>query len=212
MKFQLITFLLLILINACKPEVKTFNRKKCTTETDPYQRYSDSMNLVCPTYWVTGMIEDKDRQRQIIDAQYGFRFRIKSGCLVNDSILEFVERHNLKTDSIMKSRYGTNWIERFESSVDSLFAIDSVCIQLVDDSKFYKSFLRKYNQYDKANDFYPKIGLSSYQTNDKNIKLVVAEGYGLINDRVQRVSYYRATVNYPMKKIISVDSTVTSYW
>lgn len=129
MKYLPLVFLLsLWLINSCKNDSTSSRNdvRKCDTETDGRQTYTDSMNLLYPKYMVAGMYQEKDMQRQQIDAQYGFRFSIEAGCVVSDSLVKAIEVNNQKTDSILSKRHGKNWYKRFEKSVDSLYHLDTL--------------------------------------------------------------------------------------
>jgi hypothetical protein len=87
--------------------------------------------MLRPSLWVYGMIQEKDRQRQIVDDWYKFDFRIIAGCIVSDSLRKVTDEHNRKTDSILTVRIGKDWRDKFEHTVDSLYSGDSLAIETV---------------------------------------------------------------------------------
>ena len=57
----------------------------------------------------------------VIAAQYGFKFRTVSGCLVSDSLKDSVAIENRFTEDTLAQKYGKAWRFRFYADVDSLY-------------------------------------------------------------------------------------------
>jgi uncharacterized lipoprotein NlpE involved in copper resistance len=116
----LCVFISLLLISGCN------NRSQSIDSDQKKLSKADSLEILFPSLWVYGLPDEKDNIRQQIDELYKFRFLIKAGCSVPDSLPITAEIHNKITDSILSIRIGKNWRDRFEASVDSAFSIDSV--------------------------------------------------------------------------------------
>ena|ERR1051325_6194635 len=203
-------------LTACNNSVnkKTDN----STPTDSTEKkkkmmsVQDSIEYLYPSLWVYGgPPEQKDYQRQILDRWYDFRFTIKSSlCTVAPD--KDTEAHNKKTDSVMTARLGKDWYKRFEKSVDSLYAIDSLAIAIAQADSYIHNFDTTTEKHNDKYNYYPNLRYTSHATNDDNIKIVTIEGYGVAYRQVGDLSYLRATVDLKKKKVINIDKTAFSLW
>jgi hypothetical protein len=172
----------------------------------------DSMEILYPSLWVYGGPPDpKDHQRQIVDEWYHFRFKIKSS-RCTDSPEEGTDKHNKFTDSIMTARLGKDWYQKFEKTVDSLFAVDSMAVAIALADKFILNFDTTTERHNDKYDFYPNLRYTAHATADNNLKVVTVEGYGVVYNAVGSLNYLRATVDMKRKKVISIDKTAYSSW
>lgn len=167
----------------------------------PQNEMDSLMDIKFPRYEVYGLHQERDRQRTFIDHQYGFRYQIVGGCTVDERTRIEAETQNQKTDKIMTSRYGKDWMEKFEHSVDSMYAIDSIAIHIATTMPNYKKL--------DADTSLFNFKHIVFSTPIENVKLVEIRG-DKKNDRTT-YSYLRATVDIDKKKIINVDSQPYEY-
>ena len=172
----------------------------------------DSFEISYPSLWVYGgPPSPRDHQRQIVDDLYHFRFVIKSSsCTVSPEI--GTDKHNQITDSIMTVRYGRNWQQRFEYSVDSLYTLDSLAIAIAKSDKYILKLEKVRGVHNDKYDFYPSLEYNTHATFDDNVKLVTLEGLGVVKGRVMRLNYLRATIDIRRQKVIVADKTAFSIY
>jgi hypothetical protein len=166
----------------------------------------DSFEILRPSYWVSGMINPKDQQRQLVDEWHGFSYLIKGSCMVSNADRFATEKHNQKTDSILSNKTGKNWKARFEKTVDSLYAIDSLAIEIARADSYILNFDTITSKYDEEHKFYANLRYNAYATTNENLRLVTITGYGIIYKEVGRINYLRATVDLKKKKVIHIDN------
>jgi hypothetical protein len=176
------------------------NNIQTTTEVD-------SIEILRPSFWIFGLPDRKDHQRQIIAPIYKFRYKIKGNCLVSDSLVKACDKHNKTTDSVLLSRLGANWKTKFEYSVDSLYSLDSLSVGIAKADPYILNFDTLTKKHNNKFNFYPGLQYKSYTTNQENIRVVVIDGWGVINNDVGWVNYLRATVDLKSKKVINIDKT-----
>lgn len=166
------------------------------------QRHADSIiDAEYPEYHVYGMHQEKDQQRQLIDHKYKFRFTIVAGCLVDNEIIASAEKQNKITDRIMTSRYGKNWLDKFENSVDSLYAIDSLAIEIARSDKRIgkiEARIKKYNAGIESQ-------YSSSETPDDNIRMVTLMAVDPAIRERMFMSYFRAAVDVKRRRVVNLD-------
>ncbi len=185
------------------------NDKKPLTEDEKYERYYDS---VYPSLLIYGGLpEPKDRQRQIVDEWYKFRFIVMS-YQCNNPAPNSTYEHNLKTDHVMSERFGYNWYQKFENSVDSLYAIDSFAEKIAISDSRIQRWLQIHDSYNPQYQFYPNIEFHSHSTLHDDIKMVIFSGYAFISKSVQRINMLRATVNLRKSKVVNIDSTAFAFF
>lgn len=167
----------------------------------------DSFEILRPSYWVSGMTNPKDQQRQTVDEWYKFRYVIKGSCFVDNEDRQASEKHNRKTDSILSLRIGKNWKLRFEKTVDSLYSIDSTAIAIARADTYIINFDTITSKYNEEHKFYANLRYNAYATTNENLRLVTVTGYGFIYNEVGILNYLRATVDLKKKKVINIDKT-----
>ena len=202
-RFTLI--ILLVSLVSCKS--KTLKDSK--HESHLKKSNIDSMEIIRPSYWVFGMPDVKDWQRQIIAHNLRFRYKIIAGDALDskDSIPEKTEKHNRITDSVLSKRIGKNWYKLFESKVDSLYSLDSLAISIAKSNHYIASFDKKTEIHNDKYDFYSNLDYTSYATQNGNIKVVEITGYGVAYGRLGHLNYMRITVDLEKRKVINIDST-----
>jgi len=167
----------------------------------------DSFEILRPSYWVSGMTNPKDQQRQTVDEWYKFRYVIKGSCFAANEDRQASEKHNRKTDSILSLRIGKDWKTRFEKTVDSLYAIDSLAIEIARSDKDILNFDTITSIYNEEHKFFANLRYNAYATTNENLRLVTVTRYGLIYNEVGILNYLRATVDLKKKKVINIDKT-----
>lgn len=208
------TFIPIICLTVLSCKNSSTNKNLSTEKSNIIETNStvDSMEFLYPSFWVDGGLPDpKDHQRQIVDSWYHFRFTIKSsGC---ENTHEYgIDKHNKFTDSIMTARLGKNWYEKFEKSVDSLYAVDSLAIAIAHANSYILNFDTTTEKHNDKYNFYPNLTYIAHSTAYENIKIVTVEGYGVVYNDIGRLNYLRATVDIKRKKVISIDKTAYSLW
>ncbi|HEX8575184.1 MAG TPA: hypothetical protein VF677_02720, partial [Flavobacterium sp.] len=107
------------------------------------------------------------------------------------------------TDSILKKRIGKNWRAKFEKSVDSLFKIDSLSMNIAKNDSEIKILINK-KLNNKSKDF---ISYKCYPTTKNNLKIVSFEWQGKIYKDSTSVSYIRAIIDLKEKRVIEIEKT-----
>jgi len=167
----------------------------------------DSFEIYRPSYWVSGMTDPKDQQRQLVDEWYGFTYLINGSCMASNADRIASEKHNQKTDSILSSRIGKDWKAKFEKTVDSLYAIDSLAVEIARADTYILNFDTITSKYNEEHKFYANLRYTAHASPNENLRLVTVTGYGLIYNKVERLNYLRATVDLKKKKVINIDIT-----
>jgi hypothetical protein len=157
-----------------------------------------------PTFTERGGLPNyKDKYRYIVDRWYNFSFRVTAGGCTNQNEYEIDESQNHKTDSLLKMRIGKNWREKFEKSVDSLYKIDSLSIEIAEKNVEIKILTNK-KLNNKSKDF---VSYKCYPTTKDNVKIVSFEWKGKIFKDSTTVSYIRAIIDLKEKKVIEIEKT-----
>jgi hypothetical protein len=104
-------------------------------------------------------------------------------------------------------RIGKDWKARFEKTVDSLYAIDSLSIEIARADSYIMNFDTITSKYNEEHKFYANLSYNAYATTNENLRLVTVTGYGLIYNEVGRLNFLRATVDLKKKKVINIDKT-----
>ena len=157
-----------------------------------------------PTFTERGGEPDyKDKYRHIVDNWYNFSFEVTPGGCTNQDKYEIDKNQNHKTDSLLKSRIGKNWREKFEKSVDSLYKIDSLSINIAEKDMIINKIINK-KLGNKSKDF---IKYKCYPTTNSNLKIVSYEWKGKIYKDSTSVSYLRVIINLKEKKVIEIENT-----
>lgn len=198
-KASISIFFILFFFSNCK------NNESKTEENKQVE--IDSFEIYRPSYWVSGMIDPKDQERQIVDEWYTFRYVINGSCFVSNADRIATEKHNQKTDSILSSRIGKDWKARFEKTVDSLYSIDSLAIEIARADSYILNFDTMTSKYNEEHKFYANLRYDAYATTNENLRLVTISGYGFIYNKVGSINYLRATVDLKNKKVINIDKT-----
>ena len=100
MNFYKLTYFILIghcvagCINNKTPPSDSKTKPEATTQVDSFE-------ILRPSLWVYGMAQEEDRQRQIVDDWYKFRFRIIAGCMVTDGSIKRANPIRLIRDGIV---------------------------------------------------------------------------------------------------------------
>jgi|GEM_PF-3634786 len=183
-------------------------KNKQITYTDSIENITDSiMNIKYPIYEVYGMPNEKDKQRQIVDYTYKFRFHIIGGCEVDDMTKVRTEINNEKTNKIMISRYGKHWMGKFERSVDSLYSLDSLAIDIAQKDKHVRRIESQIEQYHSH--IQPKY--KCWETSESNKRMVTLDAESPSNGQMKYMNQFRATVDIKNKKVTNLDSTPFEY-
>ncbi|KFF06664.1 hypothetical protein [Flavobacterium reichenbachii] len=185
------------------------DRKTEETENEKLQDTAEinrqkRLENLSPTYTIRGGLPDyKDKYRYVIDRWYNFSFRVTAGGCTNQDEYPIDEAQNHKTDSILKKRIGINWRERFEKSVDSLYKIDSLSINIAENNSEIKKLTNKKLAH-KSKDY---VSYKCYPTTSDNVKIVSIEWEGKIYKDSTKVSYLRAIVDLKAKRVIEIEKT-----
>jgi len=173
----------------------------------PKDELDSLMDARYPEYRVYGIALEKDHQRQIVDRKYNFRYSIVGGCTADESTRSEAERTNQKTERIMTQRYGKDWLVKFENSVDSLYALDSISIEIArQDTRSEK--IEKMLEKDRLKyESHMSNKYHCYETPKDSIRMVILMGEGFFNGEMRYMNQLRAVVDLKTKRVIHFDST-----
>ena len=169
----------------------------------------DSFEIKYPSLLVYGMHQPEDAERCIVDAWYGFRFKVMGGCTT--PMADGTAEHNQRTDSILTSRIGKDWREKFNKSVDSLYAIDTTAISIAKADNYVLNFDTITEKHNLKYDFYPNLRYDCFPTSNDHIKVITVQGYGVVRNKVGTVNYLTITVDLKMKKVIDIYKTAFAW-
>jgi hypothetical protein len=185
------------------------NRKSLENENEKLKDTAEinrqkRMENEYPTFTIRGGLPNyKDKYRYIVDRWYNFSFRVTPGGCTNQDEYKINEVQNHKTDSLLKKRIGKNWRDKFEKSVDSLYKIDSLSINIAENDFEIKRLVNK-KLNNKSKDF---MNYKCYPTTKDNVKIVSFEWEGKIYKDSTIVSYIRAIINLKERKVIEIEKT-----
>lgn len=176
------------------------------TETDTEK----IMNESYPIYRVAGGLPKiDDKYRYLVDGWFGFRFRTtSSSCTDVDRNIDMEQ--NKRTDSILTKRIGKDWMQKFEKTVDSLYAIDTLAASIArNDSAVRK--LVKLKSSKATEQVYPSY--NCYPTTNKYLKAVSIQWQGEVYNRTAEVSYVRVFIDISEKKVKKIEDTeIKAHW
>lgn len=156
-------------------------------------------------------LSSKESVRSKLAIQYGFYYYFADSADPFSKEEESIQRHNDEVMAKLEKKWGKGWEKRFEYSADSLYAIDSLAIEIIKNDSSIQVFLKKIDKYNEDYNYYPHLDYHSYQSyKDKgsNLRNVDIDGYGVIADKKTRVIYLRAILDMSTLKIIEIDTTL----
>ena len=198
---------LCICLCSCEKSKKQIAHIKSESEQKEIKKplsYRDSIELV----WLSSLVYGAQPQtqvdeRQTIDHWYNFYFI--NGKFTTMPGIDFI--HSKRTDSIMSSRFGKDWHDRFEKSVDSIYRIDSMTITIAKTDPFISLFCKNNDKHNDKYNYNPNFTFTAHTSPDSNIMVVAIDGYGVIHNKISSLNYLRATVDLRQKKVIHIDKT-----
>jgi len=197
-----------LLLTICSCNVKSEKPTEIKKPSKLAVAKSIPQEISIPSLLVFGLPNPEDEERYIVAGLYHFRYRIMGGCIIPDSLHNSIEINNKITDSILNARLGKNWNLKFENSVDSLYSIDTISINIARKNSYVSHYLKQEMNNKKNWCYYPNDPTySSHQTFDKNIRVITIESFGRVNKINCMISYLRATVNLNTKKVVNIDKT-----
>lgn len=165
--------------------------------------FEKEMELKYPIYTEPGGLPlPDDKYRYLVSGWYGFRFRTTGSSCTDQYQKTFDAGRNKKTDSILSARISPDWHERFEKTVDSLYAIDSLACSIAENDPAIKRLIKSKTK-DYKHTVYPTY--KYIPTPQKHIKAVSIEWLGKIYKDNANVSFIRAAVDIRTKKVIKTE-------
>lgn len=67
-----------------------------------------------------------DKEAVKIAPKYGFNYDIVAGCIISTPRVNGIKSYNSVMEKYLENKLGTNWRQKFDFQVDSLFRIDRV--------------------------------------------------------------------------------------
>ncbi|MCU0437462.1 MAG: hypothetical protein MUC49_06060 [Raineya sp.] len=105
----------------------------CNQETDKPQNQNNqnlskkepdkAVFLIYGELAPTGYIEERDSS---ITQKFGFSVRRITGCAITPQLIDSVKVINQKSNSLMESKYGKDWRQKFEKETNMKLAISSI--------------------------------------------------------------------------------------
>jgi hypothetical protein len=92
----------------------------------PYNYFSAKWDIYHnkPRILVYGEPMLSDQQAVKVAPKFGFKFDIVAGCLVTTPLVNGVDAYNSVTRSYLKNKLGSDWENKFDLEVDSLFRVE----------------------------------------------------------------------------------------
>ena len=93
------------------------------------QNFDEITNVSVPTFLIygelvpNGYVKEKDSS---VTQQFGFNIKRVAGCEVTNKLVARVKENNEKNNLIMRSKYGTNWKQKFETAAKLKLAIPEI--------------------------------------------------------------------------------------
>lgn len=153
----------------------------------------------------------KDGARSVVAYNYGFYYYPVERAAIFSEEERSIQKHNDEVMRKLEKKWGKGWKSRFEYSVDSLYSIDSLAIEIVKQDVIIQTFIDKTEKYNEEYNYYPNLDFHSYQSykdEGSNLRNVDIDGYGVIADKKTRVIYLRAILDMSTLKIIEIDTTL----
>lgn len=117
-------FLFIILIVSCNQEThksQNVNKTKNTSQKQPEK----PLFLIYGELAPAGYVEAKD---SVITQKFGFCIQRITGCEVTPELIDSVKVINQKSNSMMQSKYGKDWIQKFEKETNMKISIPSISL------------------------------------------------------------------------------------
>lgn len=162
--------------------------------------------------YITGdlPISPKESIRAKAAFQYGFYYYYADSDPFSKEE-KSIQKHNDEVMAKLERKWGKGWEKRFEHSADSLYALDSLAIEIIKHDLVIQEFIEKIDRYNEEYNYYPHLDFNSYQSHENeggNLRNVDINGYGVITNKTTRVIYLRAILDMSTLKIIEIDTTL----
>lgn len=141
-----------------------------------------------------GMLNDRGNAANVAAARWAIKYYSVAGCVVWKEIIDSVEKHNNKIDTILTKRFGKNWSEQLYQNTLAEEELQNKQIQPLADS-FVKMRLSP-SKYD-----YRRINYNMWPTIDNNVYKVHVTGWEDNPGGGSIVHYYNLLVNYRTKTV-----------
>ncbi|KOY86860.1 hypothetical protein AD998_12550 [bacterium 336/3] len=114
-------FIITILSLSCNQE--TDKPQNQNTQNFSKKEPDKAVFLIYGELAPTGYVEEKDSS---ITQKFGFCVHRITGCEVTPELIDSVKVINQKSSSMMQSKYGKDWIQKFEKETNMKLAIPNV--------------------------------------------------------------------------------------
>jgi hypothetical protein len=135
-----------------------------------------------------------------IAKKYHYKLVTVGGCIVSDSLIDAVRKHNKIAYEKLDKINGNNWQEQYEKDVQSAYTRDSTIIEFVKKQKFIREQNAIEKKYGNGLQFIVDTELPS------NIYRVNVMGY--LDSTSQFVSFYRVFVKFDNLTIVDKEANI----
>ena len=156
---KLLIIISTVLMLSCeKYDPSTVKRKKNIS-----LRYINNPSDTELVLYTTGMLDKQYQEASLIIARkYGFTYWPAAGCIVSDSIINFVFKNNRIVNKVLTQINGIDWQRRFNQEVDIMQNRISMAKKLYYNSPIYP-FLKLFDdEYHAGIDFTPDSSDTNY--------------------------------------------------
>lgn len=137
--------------------------------------------------------------RATVADEWGLRFKRVAGCIVSDSLVDSVKKHNDSVYSQIVNGYGEYWETRFEKEVEKELEVQKKARALIDKQAYIARLDSTLGT--EGN------GLHYYLTPEqpKTVYSAKVLGYGDLKGETELVTYYELTINLKTRDV-KIDS------
>ncbi|MBO9202033.1 MULTISPECIES: FEKKY domain-containing protein [Niastella] len=125
------------------------------------------------------------RAKNVVAKKYGFSLLVVAGCKVDKELEDSVEKENKRVNKILEQRHGKGWQIEFNRQVDTMMKLIAEAEALVKKEPYIHQGHR----------------FSTEPVEGQNIFSVKAYGWRYQNEKMQKVTYYKFTVNLATKTV-----------
>jgi hypothetical protein len=179
---HLFTIILVILLTACQQD----------STNNAQLNNGEKLRLL--TYGGPPDLESRVNAKNVVAEKWGIEFVSAAGCEVTEELVDSVDRHNKKVETLIEAKYGKSWRLTFNKEVNE---------ELRKQNVIYKLLNKEKRIIDKQKALEKKGNGLHYQFKKRNnaTYFVRVSGWGQINGKDEYVSYFRYVVDIEKKQV-----------
>ncbi len=160
----------------------------------PSKPVDSNKKLRLLTYGGPPDLECNINAENVVADKWGLEFVSAAGCEVTEELVDSVDRHNKKVETLIEAKYGKSWRLTFDKEVNGERRKQNVIYKLLNKEK---RIIDKQKALEKKGN-----GLHfQFKKRNNATYFVRVSGWGQINGKDEYVSYFRYVVDIEKKQV-----------